>query len=438
VIGAGSGSNSVTVAFGGDALVTKPYAIDDAGRRAFVDLVRRADVAFTHLEVLLNEFRGPPAPGIGIHLSTSPQSGRELLALGFNLFSAAGNHALDYGIEGLRAHLSVLRELGMAAAGIGEDAAEAAEPAFVEAGGARVALIAAASSLGAGWPAADPSPGIEARPGVNSLRFRTRYRLEPETFAQLRRVAHAVGAVEHERYEVEMGYLRPLAAPDRQLRLFDAVVEQADENRVETTPNREDLERITSVIREARVQADIVIVSLHTHEWESRDEEPAQFARTFARAAVDAGAHAVAMSGAHVLRGIEVYQGAPIFYGLGNLWFEYELLERLPRDSFEQYQLPADATPEQFADEAMLGFQRDPRIWESVLPHCSSKNGRLCELTLHPVTLGFGRPRGRRGQPSLASKEDARRILQRLDDLSRPFATRVKQVDAVGQVPVSN
>jgi len=144
VIGAGSGSSPVTVAFGGDALVTKPYAIDDAGRRGFVDLVRRADVAFTHLEILLNEFRGPPAPGIGIHLSTSPQSGRELLAAGFNLFSAAGNHALDYGIEGLRAHLNLLRELGMAVAGI-------------DARGARVALIAATSSLGAGWPASASS-----------------------------------------------------------------------------------------------------------------------------------------------------------------------------------------------------------------------------------------------------------------------------------------
>src|SRR6266511_1452922 len=48
------------------------------------------------------------------------------------------------------------------------------------------------------------------------------------------------------------------------------------------------------------------------------------------------------------------------------------------------------------------------------------------------VTLGFGRPRGRGGQPSLATKEDARRILQRLEDLSHPFATRVKEVDAVG------
>ncbi len=60
-----------------------------------------------------------------------------------------------------------------------------------------------------------------------------------------------------------MGYLRPLAAPNRQLRpLFDAVFEHADENRVETTPNSEVLDRITTVIREARVQADIVIASL--------------------------------------------------------------------------------------------------------------------------------------------------------------------------------
>jgi poly-gamma-glutamate capsule biosynthesis protein CapA/YwtB (metallophosphatase superfamily) len=62
--------------------------------------------------------------------------------------SAADNHALDYGVEGLRRHLDALREMGTTLAGVGGTAAEAAEPAFVTANGTRVALSAAASSLG--------------------------------------------------------------------------------------------------------------------------------------------------------------------------------------------------------------------------------------------------------------------------------------------------
>jgi poly-gamma-glutamate capsule biosynthesis protein CapA/YwtB (metallophosphatase superfamily) len=141
----------------------RPYAADDSARHGFVELVRSADVAFTQLDILLNDFRGPPAPGIGIHISTSPRSGQNLLSIGFNLFSTAGNHVLDFGVEGLRRHLEALRELGMSFAGVGETAADAAEPAVLELARGRVALVAAASSLGAGWPSADPSPGIEGR-----------------------------------------------------------------------------------------------------------------------------------------------------------------------------------------------------------------------------------------------------------------------------------
>jgi hypothetical protein len=99
-------------------------------------------------------------------------------------------------------------------------------------------------------------------------------------------------------------------------------------------------------------------------------EQPAQFARTFARACFDAGAQAVAMSGPHVLRGIELHRGAPIFYSLGNIWFEYELVERLPPDSFEQYGLSPRLGADAFADHALLGFRRDARVWETVVARC--------------------------------------------------------------------
>ncbi|HEY6969365.1 MAG TPA: CapA family protein [Candidatus Angelobacter sp.] len=83
------------------------------------------------------------------------------------------------------------------------------------------------------------------------------------------------------------------------------------------------------VIRDARAQADIVIVSFHggaegaTHQHvASGDEtflgEDRGDLRKFAHAAIDAGAQVVVGSGPHVVRGMEVYQGKLIAYSLGN------------------------------------------------------------------------------------------------------------------------
>src|SRR5215471_2344430 len=83
------------------------------------------------------------------------------------------------------------------------------------------------------------------------------------------------------------------------------------------------------VIRDARAEADIVIVSFHggaegaTHQHvPGGDEtflgEDRGNLRKFAHAAVDAGAQVVIGSGPHVVRGMEVYQGKLIAYSLGN------------------------------------------------------------------------------------------------------------------------
>lgn len=428
---------SITVALSGDALIARPYATEDAEHRPFVELVRAADAGFTNLEVLLNDFGGPPAPGIGIHLSTSPNSGRALVDAGFNLFSVANNHALDYGVEGLRRHLEALRQLGVPFSGAGETAAESARPAYVDTANGRVALVACASSLGAGWPAADPGGGVEGRPGVNALRFDTRYTVVAETFEHVRNVAEELGASRIERHEVDMGYVMELPDPERQIRLLGGVVECGRATRMQTTPRPADVDRTLASVREAANRSDVTLVSLHTQEWVGSDEQPAEFARTFARTCIDAGARAVTMSGPHVLRGIELYAGAPILYSLGNLWFEYELVERLPPDSLEQYGLPADATPDVFADNAMVGFLRDARFWETIVAHCVFGGSELEELILHPVTLGYERPRGQRGQPSLASAADAARILERVAALSRPFGTCIELDGTVGRVVLS-
>ncbi|HKD13005.1 MAG TPA: CapA family protein [Candidatus Angelobacter sp.] len=90
-----------------------------------------------------------------------------------------------------------------------------------------------------------------------------------------------------------------------------------------------DLDDALQVIRDARAEADLVIVSFHggaegaTHQHvPSSDEtflgEDRGDLRKFAHAAIDAGAQVVLGSGPHVVRGMEIYHGKLIAYSLGN------------------------------------------------------------------------------------------------------------------------
>lgn len=72
-------------------------------------------------------------------------------------------------------------------------------------------------------------------------------------------------------------------------------------------------------ITAARARADVVIPFFHWGREGKQQPEPYQV--QLAHAAIDSGAAAVLGSHPHVLQGIEVYQGAPIAYSLGNFVF---------------------------------------------------------------------------------------------------------------------
>lgn len=68
-----------------------------------------------------------------------------------------------------------------------------------------------------------------------------------------------------------------------------------------------------------RARVDVVLVAFH---WGAEKREtPKQYQRTLARAAVEAGADAVIGHHPHVLQGIEVIDGKPVLYSLGNYAF---------------------------------------------------------------------------------------------------------------------
>lgn len=90
-----------------------------------------------------------------------------------------------------------------------------------------------------------------------------------------------------------------------------------------------DIERSAMVVDSVRQMVDLLLVTFHggaegsdaVHTGDGPEylgKEPRGDLRRWARAVIDAGAHAVIGHGPHVLRGIEFYHGRPIVYSLGN------------------------------------------------------------------------------------------------------------------------
>ena len=66
------------------------------------------------------------------------------------------------------------------------------------------------------------------------------------------------------------------------------------------------------------------------------------------------------------------------------------------------------------------------RSTETVAATCLFTHGKLTELRLHPIDLGFGLPRPQQGRPVLAHGATARRILDRVARLSRNHGTVIE------------
>jgi len=95
-----------------------------------------------------------------------------------------------------------------------------------------------------------------------------------------------------------------------------------------TGAEADSLEVMKADIARARAHCDVVSVSLH----KGTVHTPGlvmPYEKQIARAAVDAGADVVISHHAHILRGIEIYKGKPIYHGLGNFVTVTRALSRL-------------------------------------------------------------------------------------------------------------
>lgn len=426
-------TNRLRLLLTGDSMITRHAFIeDDAPTRELLSLIRSADLAFTNLESLPNGFQGyASAECGGTHMSAASWVLDDLLAAGFDLVSAATNHALDYSIAGLLAALDALESRSLPFAGIGRNLAEARMPAYVETSAATFGLVACTSSFASGQQAADQRPDMPGRPGVNPLRYSTTYEIPSRLLGALREVAEGLGIERQRQEHIESGFAYPPADPA----IFPFLGGNFRENTgeelvVHTKPRASDLEAIASWVREAGARSDIVLLSLHTHQQATDRELPAEFSIEFAHRMIEAGAYLVVMHGPHLLRGMEIYRGKPIFYSLGNFICQNDLVYKLPADAFEKFRTDPAKTPSEVfrnrSQDDTHGFPADVRYWQSVMPICSlADSGAVERIELLPIALGHGLPVHRRGRPKLAHGDEAATILERFARLSEPFGTRI-------------
>jgi poly-gamma-glutamate capsule biosynthesis protein CapA/YwtB (metallophosphatase superfamily) len=112
------------------------------------------------------------SPAKGIHYRMHPQNVACLMAAKLDCCVLANNHVLDWGRVGLAETLATLRGAGIATAGAGTDAAEAARPAGLQVGeGGRVLVFAygmASSGIPRDWVATPGHGGVNLLAGLSS------------------------------------------------------------------------------------------------------------------------------------------------------------------------------------------------------------------------------------------------------------------------------
>ena len=424
-----SQEDTFAMALTGDSIITRKLSVyNEPEFLKMIELIRSADVAFTNLEVLFHDYEPYPMhQSGGTYMRAEPALVKELSWAGFDLVSRANNHSADYGVLGMRLTTKYVVEAGLVHAGVGESLAEAREAKFLEMAKARVALVSCSSSFPDHGRAGKSRGDIPSRPGLNPLRYSTTYVVTGEQLEMLRQILKQFG-------------MRPPKKGD-ELKFFRSHFVKGDKPELRTKPQKDDLEEIAAVVRNASRLADFTIVTVHAHEGGRDRLVPAQFLITFARAMIEAGADVFVGHGPHVLRGIEIYKGKPIFYSLGNFIFQNETLLRLPYENYERYKLGPNKHMADFNDVRYdfdkKGFPAKPENWESVIAVPRWRGKKLIEIKLYPITLGHGKPRTVRGRPLFADPDLSLKIIEHMKRYSKPFGTSIDFQDGIGVVRLS-
>ena len=333
--------SDVEIVLVGDAFVGRPDpdTAFDSARHLLAD----ADIAFCNLETVVADPEYLAPEDRDPHPRTDEWKLAYYARAGFNVVNLANNVTMWHGIAPFLRCLDLLDESGIVHGGGGRTLDEARRPAVIERNGTKVAFVCRTS---VGLPEA---AATRERGGIAHYRVTTYY--EPRF-----RVHQVPGSP-------------PI---------------------IHTVPDRgEDRAALDEDIRSARAQADVVIVSWH---W---GVSPASGGRgelmgyqtEMGHFAIDAGADMVAGHHPHVLQPIEVYNGKPILYSLGNFVHD-------------------------------LRYGQRTTSFPAMLTRCLVTDGKIRRVSLVP-----GWYEGN-GPPEFFRTAEAPQTVQHIRDISAPFGTR--------------
>jgi poly-gamma-glutamate synthesis protein (capsule biosynthesis protein) len=423
----------------GDLILRTPIAqLAEPGFQDLIRHIRDADVGFANMEgPLIDHDRYPYSIG-GAGFGGAPASALAAIkAMGVRIMGTANNMAMDADITGMLETIRMLNEGGIVHAGSGRNLEEARSAQFLGTPKGVVGLVSVWSMDSARRDGATYRIGdTGGHPGLNALHLTMQGVVTAEQMELLRKIRDSIYA---RRGEV-FAPVAPVPANERKdrLQLFNQdFVVGAKPGDLHYRMDPDDLREILRSIRDGKQYSDFMIATVHCHQGNyafqtyTYDNDAPDFLVEFAHKAIDNGADVFVGHGVHTLRGVEIYKGKPIFYGVNTFVYQY------------QWSLPQNAGGEMTdAEDLMLpsGFAgsrvTQPERMESLLTESHFDNGRLTEVRLYPVDLGqdLSRPFSRTGIPMTPSPAMAKRVLEKIQRISKPFGTKIDIENGVGVI----
>lgn len=419
-----SRNDTVSISAVGDLYIGKP--LEHEACTSFLQAVtcfRNADIRFANLEVQLVSPNEPgAAQAAGAWAGAPEELGLSVAWLGVNAASTANNHAGDYGAPGLQSTHACLQKLGIPYCGTGERLETARQPIYLETENGIVAILGISSSFMPHARAGRERDGLPGRPGLSPLRFGTHYHIDAQAFQELERILQNIPVANDHRE-------RPLMRNENKnhqisLSFFGHEFVKSDRFKVDSWPAQSDVADVVKEIENAKLVADWVIISLHTHEYDKNYDVPAQFARTFAQLCITSGADAVLCHGHHGVRGVELHNSRPIFHGLGPFVFQPYLFPRQPSDFYEAYDLSNSTLADAYsARRDAAGFFNDRKHWEAMLVQLQFRRGHAPCFQIYPIALWQPGKKQPDGLPHLAQGPFGQHLLEKIQQLSMQLGT---------------
>jgi hypothetical protein len=347
--------------------------LDEPEPDSFFELARgvlhEADVLIGHVEIphtrrgCENSSDVPAPPGNPDHLAA-------LKRAGFHVATLAGNHIFDAGADGIEDTVAMLRQLGVVTTGAGMNLAEARDPAVVVRQGLKVGTL----SYNCVGP--KESWANEKKAGCAYVQVITHYELDHAT---------------------------PGGPP-----------------RIYTFVEPESADAMLADVEKLRREVDVLIVAFH----KGIGHTPAilaMYERPLSKAAIDAGADIVVGHHAHILRGIEIYKGRPIYHGLGNFVTVTRALN-----------LEANPSPKRLdwarRRRELFGFEPDPN-YPTYPFHPEARNAMIavCEIGVEGIRKAGFIPCwvNPHGQPEVCGdNERGRSVARYIEEISGKAALR--------------